>query len=236
MQLLPIHKALKPPTHIWIESLSSKYDPPQVKNEREKLIVRRSVWPLKMAKTYFWTALDQLRGIKTRLHHWHFSLGTSYLSFLRFLKIWKFWSRKMPLCLYGAQARVPYRRKGIFWGQNFQIFKNLRNDRYDVPNEKCQWWRHVFMPLSQSRAVQKSLYWETGWRDLRRGRSCSRSFLTWGRSYLAQDLSIYRRDGLLIGKSIGRSCIFYLGVVKVEAIGQMLNWPKFYLLIDYTML
>ena len=50
MQLLPILKALKPPTHIWIESLSSKYDPPQVKNDREQRDARRSVWPLKMAK------------------------------------------------------------------------------------------------------------------------------------------------------------------------------------------
>jgi len=225
MQLLPILKALKPPTHIWIESLSSKYDPPQVKNDREQRDARRSVWPLKMAKTYFWTALDQLRGIKTRLHHWHFSLGTSYLSFLRFLKIWKFWSRKMPLCLYGAQARVPYRRKGIFWGQNFQIFKNLRNDRYDIPNEKCQWWRHVFMPLSQSRAVQRSFYWETRSRELRRTASFSRSFLKWGWKYLAQDLSIHIWVGGLSALSIGRSCIFYLGVVKVEVIGQLSIWP-----------
>ena len=119
----------------------------------------------KRRKTYFWTALDKLRGIKTWLHHWHFSLGTSYLSFLRFLKIWKFWSRKMPLCLYGAQARVPYRRKGIFWGQNFQIFKNLRNDRYDVPNEKCQWWSRVFMPLSWSRAVQKFVFRLFQWQN-----------------------------------------------------------------------
>ena len=139
----------------------------------------------KRRKTNFWTALDQLRGIKTPLHHWHFSLGTSYLSFLRFLKIWKFWSRKMPFGLYGAQARVPYRRKGIFRGQNFQIFKNLRNDRYYVPNEKCQWWRGVFMPLSLSRAVQKYVFRHFNGQNLSRGVSCSRSFLTWGRSYLA---------------------------------------------------
>ena len=33
-----------------MESLSSKYDPPQVKNDREQPDARRSVWPLKMAK------------------------------------------------------------------------------------------------------------------------------------------------------------------------------------------
>ena len=125
----------------------------------------------------------------------------------------------------GAQAMVPYRRNGIFRGQNFQIFKNLRNDRYDVPNEKCQWWRGVFMPLSWSRAVQRYVFRHFNGKTLRRGSSFTRSFLKLGRSYLAQDLSIYRRVGLLIGKSIGRSCIFYLGVVKVEVIGQMLNLP-----------
>ena len=177
----------------------------------------------KRRKTNFWTALDHLRGIKTPLHHWHFSLGTSYLSFLRFLKIWKFWSRKMPLCLYGAQARVPYRRKGIFWGQNFQIFKNLRNDRYDVPNEKCQWWSRVFMPLSWSRAVQKYVFRHFNGQNLRRGRSCSRSFLTWGRSYLELKLSIHILVRGFSALSIGRSCLFYLGVVKVEVIGPMLN-------------
>ena len=163
-----------------MESLSSKYDRPQVKNDREQLTPRlRSRHPVYQYND-FWTALDQLRGIKTRLHHWHFSLGTSYLSFLRFLKIWKFWPQKMPLRLYGTLAWAPYRHKGIFRDQNFQIFKNLRNDRYDVPNEKCQWWRRVFMPLSWSRAVQKSLYWETVWRDLRRATSFARSFLKWG--------------------------------------------------------
>ena len=179
----------------------------------------------KRRKMNFWTALDQLRGIKTPLHHWQFSLGTSYLSFLRFLKIWKFWSRKMPLRLYGTLAWAPYRHKGIFRDQNFQIFKNLRNDRYDVPNEKCQWWSRVFMPLSWSRAVQKYVFRHFNGQNLRRGRSCSRSFLTWGRSYLAQDLSIHILTRGLIARSIGRSCLFYLGVVKVEVIGQMLNWP-----------
>ena len=148
-----------------MERSYAKYDRPQVKNDREQLTPRlRSRHPVYQYND-FWTALDQLRGIKTRLHHWHFSLGTSYLSFLRFLKIWKFWSRKMPLCLYGAQARVPYSRKGIFRGQNFQIFKNLRNDRYYVPNEKCQWWRGVFMPLSWSRAVQKFVFRLFQWRN-----------------------------------------------------------------------
>ena len=124
-----------------------------------------------------------------------------------------------------AQAMVPYRRNGIFRGQNFQIFKNLRNDRYDVPNEKCQWWRRVFMPLSQSRAVQRSFYWETRSRELRRTASFSRSFLKWGWKYLAQDLSIHIWVGGLSALSIGRSCIFYLGVVKVEVIGQLSILP-----------
>ena len=206
-----------------MESLSSKYDLPQVKNEREQLRPRLRFWPLKWRKTYFWTALDQLRGIKTRLHHWHFSLGTSYLSFLRFLKIWKFWPQKMRLRLYGTLAWAPYRHKGIFRDQNFQIFKNLRNDRYDVPNEKCQWWRGVFMPLSWSRAVQKYVFRHFNGQNLSRGVSCSRSFLKWGRSYLAQDLSIHIWTAEIFYISIGRSCLFYLGVVKVEVIGQMLN-------------
>ena len=225
MQLLPILKALKPPTHIWMERSCAKYFRPHFKNEREKLGARRSSHDLVSQYNDFWTALDQLRGIKTRLHHWHFSLGTSYLSLLRFLKIWKFWSRKMPLCLYGAQARVPYRRKGIFWGQNFQIFKNLRNDRYDVPNEKCQWWSRVFMPLSWSRAVQKYVFRHFNGQNLRRGRSCSRSFLTWGGSYLELKLSIHILVRGFSALSIGRSCLFYLGVVKVEVIGQLSIWP-----------
>ena len=208
-----------------MERSCAKYDPPQVKNDREKLGARRSSCHPVSQYNDLWTALDWLRGIKTCLHHWHFSLGTSYLSFLRFLKIWKFWSRKMPLCLYGAQARVPYRRKGIFWGQNFQIFKNLRNDRYDVPNEKCQWWRRVFMPLSWSRAVQKYVFAIFNGQTLRRTISCSRSFLTWGGSYLELKLSIHMWVGGFSALCIGRSCIFYLRVVKVEVIGQMLNWP-----------
>ena len=207
-----------------MERSCAKYDRPQSKNEREQLSPRLRFWPLKWRKMYFWTALDQLRGIKTRLHHWHFSLGTSYLSLLRFLKIWKFWPQKMPLRLYGTLAWAPYRHKGIFWDQNFQIFKNLRNDRYDVPNEKCQWWRGVFMPLSWSRAVQKYVFRHFQWKTLRRGLSCSRSFLNWGRSYLAQDLSIHvwRTETFYI--SIGRSCLFYLGVVKVEVICQLSIW------------
>ena len=208
-----------------MESLSSKYDRPQVKNEREQLRPRlRFLHPVSQYND-FWTALDRLRGIKTRLHHWHFSLGTSYLSFLKFLKNWKFWSRKMPLRLYGAQARVPYRRKGIFWGQNFQIFKNLRNDRYDVPNEKCQWWRGLFMPLSCSRAVQKYVFAIFNGQTLRRAPRCSRSFLTWGGSYLELKLSIHMWVGGFSALCIGRSCIFYLGVVKVEVIGQLSIWP-----------
>jgi len=207
-----------------MESLSSKYDPTHFKNEREKLRPRLSVWPLKWRKTYFWTALDQLRGIKTRLHHWHFSLGTSYLSFLRFLKIWKFWPQKMPLRLYGTLAWAPYRHKGIFRDQNFQIFKNLRNDRYDVPNEKCQWWRHVFMPLSWSRAVQKYVFAIFNGQTLRRASGCSRSFLTWGGSYLELKLSIHILVRGFSALSIGRSCLFYLGVVKVEVIGQLSIW------------
>ena len=124
-----------------------------------------------------------------------------------------------------AQAMVPYRRNGIFRGQNFQIFKNLRNDRYDVPNEKCQWWRRVFMPLSWSRAVQKYVFAIFNGQTLRRTISCSRSFLTWVGSYLELKLSIHMWVGGFSALCIGRSCIFYLRVVKVEVIGQMLNWP-----------
>ena len=80
-----------------MERSYAKYDRPQVKNDREQLTPRlRSRHPVYQYND-FWTALDQLRGIKTRLHHWHFSLGTAYLSFLRFVKIWKFWPQKMPL-------------------------------------------------------------------------------------------------------------------------------------------
>ena len=118
-----------------------------------------------------------------------------------------------------AQAMVPYRRNGIFRGQNFQIFKNLRNDRYDVPNEKCQWWRRVFMPLSWSRAVQKYVFRHFNGQNLSRGRSCSRSFLTWGRSYLELKLSIHILVRGFSALSIGRSCLFYLGVVKLSI------WP-----------
>ena len=41
MQLLQILRAIKPRVNIWMESLSSKYDPTHFKNEREKLWLRQ---------------------------------------------------------------------------------------------------------------------------------------------------------------------------------------------------
>ena len=123
----------------------------------------------------------------------------------------------------GAQAMVPYRRNGIFRGQNFQIFKNLRKIDIMSPMKSVN-GEGVFLCLWAGPGLFKSTFFAIfNGKTLRRGSSFTRSFLKWGRSYLAQDLSIYRRVGLLIGKSIGRSCIFYLGVVKVEVIGIMLK-------------
>ena len=68
----------------------------------------------------------------------------------------KFWSVGFsPLSAARRPGLVPYRRKGIFWGQNFQIFETFRDDRYDIPHEKTQWWRRYIMSLSLSRAVQR---------------------------------------------------------------------------------
>ena len=66
---------------------------------------------------------------------------------------------------------------------------------------------------------------------LRRASGCSRSFLTWGGSYLELKLSIHILVRGFSALSIGRSCLFYLGVVKVEVIGftpisAFDQWPR----------
>ena len=122
-----------PPRHIPITGLNPRDETSILKNGR----VRRSPhrffnWP---KKAYF----DPERAPRTPQTpkedpKWcYFHPGELSQVSQRVLKISFCGGRVSWRSASEGPRLVPYRRKGIFRAQNFQILKTLRGDRYDVP-------------------------------------------------------------------------------------------------------